>query len=209
MEVLNKPESQSESEQPQPGAARKRRGLLYGGRESKLGFFAGRFAFVVVGTMFVVMVIFSLFMLWVTMNEPYLQPYVINDKLYQDKVYLQVDGESTYRELIIATQPGDYDQKEITQIPYGKSFKVIFTPKQLEVPENYYITFQSGPNQNQEIATGYTRQAKYLRDSGFYSLEVYPREGAWPEGQYVIDAPSGGMFGGRNYAYFTVSSPSN
>ncbi len=205
MQVMEKPKPEEDSNPPpQPS-----KGLLYGkGRENKIGYFAGRFAFVVVGTMFVVMVLFSFLMLWVSMNEPLLTPYVNNDKLYQDKIFLQVDGETSYRELVIVTQPGDYDQREITQIPAGKTFTVIFSPKQLEVPENYFINFLDGPNKNQEPAGGFTRQAKFLKERGFYSLTVVPTPGVWPEGRYVIDAPSGGMFGGRFYAYFTVGTPS-
>lgn len=184
-----------------------KRGLLYGGRETKIGYFAGRFAFVMVGTMFTVMVLFSFFMTWVGVNEPYLQPYVVNDKLYQDKIYLEVEGETTYRELIVVTQPGIYDQREITQIPAGKSFKVIFTPKQLEIPENFYITYQDDPTSaNKEVEGGYTRQAKFLREEKFYSLTINPVNNTWPNGQYGIDSPSGGMFGGRYYAYFTVGA---
>lgn len=207
MEVINKPELEpavqeaNQAVQPAPSA---KKGWLYRGKENRLGFFAGRFAFVMVGTMFTVMVLFSFFMLWVGMNEPYLQPFVMNDALYQDKIYLQVDGETTYRELIVVTQPGLYDQREITHLPVGKGFKVIFTPKQLEVPENFFITFLEGPKQNREIEAGYTRQAKLLREQKFYSLTVYPTDNTWPEGKYVIDCPSGGMFGGRYYAYFTV-----
>ncbi len=203
MQVLNRPPTEDDGNRPPP--SRRSKGLLYGpGRENRVGFFAGRFAFVIVGTMFVVMVLFSILMLWVGMNEPYLQPFVENDQLYQDKIYLQVEGESTFRELIVVTQPGDYDQREITHLPAGKSFKVIFTPKQLEVPENYFITFIDGPNKNHEIDGGYTRQTKYLKEPKFYTLTVNPTNGLWPDGKYGIDAPSGGMFGGRYYAYFTV-----
>lgn len=209
MEVLNRPELDDQDEQPSANATRPApgKGLLYRGKESKLGFFAGRFAFVMVGTMFTVMVLFSGFMIWVGVNEPYLQPYVVNDKLFQDKIYLQVDGEANYRELIMVTQPGQYDQREITQLPLGASFKIVFTPKQLEVPENYFVTFLDGPNMNQQIEGGYERQTKFLREQRFYTLTVTPTNGAWPEGRYVIDAPSGGMFGGRYYAYFTIGNP--
>ena len=124
------------------------------------------------------------------------------------KIYLQVEGENTYRELILVNEPGDYDQHEITHLPVGKSFKIIFTPKQLEVPENYYITFLNGPNQNHEVEGGYVRQAHYNKEDKFYSLTVsLPQATSWPAGEYAIDAPSGGMFGGRNYAYFTVGDP--
>ena len=203
MQVLDKPESGEGGNPPPP---RRSKGLFYGpGRENRVGFFAGRFAFVIVGTMFVVMVLFSIFMLWVSMEEPYLQPYVENDQLYQDNIYLQVDGESTFRQVVIVTEPGNYDQQEITQIPAGKGFKVIFTPKQLEIPENYFITFLDGPNKGKEPEGGYTRQTKYLTDQKFYTLTVNPTSGPWPAGKYEIDAPSGSMFGGRNYAYFTVA----
>ena len=201
MQVLDRPTQDEEPPRP------RKKGLLYGGKENRVGFFAGRFAFVVVGTMFVVMVVFSVFMLWVSMNSDYLQPFVPNDALYQDKIYLQVEGETTYRELIMVTEPGTYDQHEITHLPVGKSFKVIFTPKQLEVPEHYYITFLDGPNKDHEIEGGYTRQARYQKEDKFYNLTVSPAQNSWPAGQYVIDAPSGGMFGGRNYAYFTVGDP--
>lgn len=208
MQVIDPPQTGQGDGRPDPPPPQKKHGLLYGGRETKIGFFAGRAAFVLVGTMFVVMTIFSLIMLFVGVNEPYLQPFVMNDKLYQDKIYLQVDGETTYRELIIVTEPGEYDQKEITQLPAGKGFKVIFTTKQLEVPENYFINFLDGPNMNHPIEGGYTRQSLYLKDDKFYSLTVTPANGkAWPSGKYSIDAPTGGMFGGRNYAYFTVSEP--
>jgi hypothetical protein len=205
MQVIDPPKTGQGDGRPDP--PKKKRGLLYGGRENKVGFFAGRFAFVMVGTMFTVMVLFSLLMLFVGLNEPYLQPFVVNDKLYQDKIYLLVDGETTYRELVIVTQPGDYDQKEITQLPSGKAFKVIFTTKQLEIPENYFITFQDGPNKHQAIEGGYTRQSLFLKDDKFYSLTVTPANGTWPDGKYEIDSPSGGMFGGRYYAYFTVGAP--
>ncbi len=216
MEVLNKPELGEGEGQPESHGITasntsvskpKKKGLLYGGRENKVGFIAGRAAFVLVGTMFLVMVLFSFLMLFVSINEPYLQPFVVNDKLYQDKIYLQVDGEATYRELIVVTQPGDYDQREITQLPAGKGFKIIFTTKQLEVPEYYYVTYLNGPQKSREVEGGYTRQSKYLRDDKFYTLTVSPNSGAWPVGQYSIDAPSGGMFGGRYYAYFTVVEP--
>ncbi len=210
MQVIDKPKTGGDG-QPENGpltaSAPRKKGLIYGGKENRIGFFAGRFAFVVVTSMFLIMVLFSGFMLWVSMNSDYLQPFVPNDALYQDKIYLQVDGESTYRELIVVTQPGDYDQHEITHLPVGKGFKIIFTPKQLEVPENYFVSFLNGPNMNHEIEGGYTRQARYIKADKFYSLTVSPANGSWPEGQYVIDAPSGGMFGGRYYAYFTVGEP--
>jgi hypothetical protein len=208
MQVIDAPKTGQGDGRPDPIPPKKKHGLLYGGRENKIGFIAGRFAFVMVGTMFGVMILFSLIMVVVGLNEPYLQPFVVNDKLYQDKIYLLVDGETTYREVIIVTQPGDYDQKEITQLPAGKAFKVIFTTKQLEIPENYYISYLSGPKKNQQIEGGYTRQTQYLKEGKFYSLTVTPAVGGWPDGKYVIDAPTGGMFGGRNYAYFTVGTPS-
>ena len=208
MQVIDPPKTGQGDGRPDP-PPQKKHGLLYGGRETKIGFFAGRLAFVLVGAMLGVMVLFSLIMLFVGVNEPYLQPYVMNDKLYQDKIYLKVDGETTYRELIIATQPGEYDQQEITQLPSGKAFKVIFATKQLEVPENYFVTFLDGPNKNRQIEGGYTRQSQYLKEDKFYSLTLTPANGsAWPDGKYSIDAPTGGMFGGRNYAYFTVGIPS-
>lgn len=202
----NVPAQENEPVQPQVSKV-KNKGLVWGtGRESTVGFFAGRFIFVVVGTLFLVMVLFSFFMTWVAANEPYLQPYVLNDKLYQDKIYLQVEGEATYREIIIATQPGNYDQKEITQLPTGSKFRVIFTPKQLEIPESYYITFLEGDKKNREVDGGYTRKAQLIRDGNFYALTIEPQNGVWPDGKYSIDAPSGGMFGGRYYAYFTVGN---
>ena len=213
MEVIDPPKTGQgdDKNKPAPPAPPKKHGLLYGGKETKVGFFLGRFAFVIVGAMFGAMLFFTVIMLLVSINEPYLTPYVENDKLYQDKIYIKVDGETNYRELILVTEPGNYDQQEITQLPYGKSFQVIFTTKQLEIPENYFITFLDGPNKDQQIDGGYTRQSKYLAgDDKFYSLTVTPANNKpWPSGKYVIDAPTGGMFGGRNYAYFTVQEPAN
>ncbi len=211
MQVIDPPKpGQGDSKGSPASPDKKKHGLLYGGKETKLGFFAGRIAFVIVGTMLGAMLFFTIIMLLVSINEPYLSPYVENDKLYQDKIYIKVDGEATYRELVIVTEPGDYDQKEITQLPYGQSFQVIFTTKQLEIPENYFISFLDGPQKNQAIDGGYTRQSKYLPgdQNKFYSLTVTPANNKpWPSGKYVIDAPTGGMFGGRNYAYFTVGAP--
>ena len=211
MQVIDPPKTgQGDGkDKPTPPTPPKKHGLLYGGKETKLGFFAGRIAFVIVGAMLGAMLFFTIIMLLVSINEPYLTPYVDNDKLYQDKIYINLDSEPTYREVIIATEPGNYDQQEITQIPYGTPFQVIFTTKQLEIPENYFITFLDGPNKDQQIEGGYTRQARYLAgDDKFYSLTVTPANNKpWPSGKYSIDAPTGGMFGGRNYAYFTVQDP--
>jgi hypothetical protein len=212
MQVIDSPKTgQGDGKGKPPDQKQKKHGLLYGGKETKIGFFAGRIAFVIVGAMFGAMLFFTVIMLLVSINEPYLTPYVENDKLYQDKIYLKVDGEPNYRELILVTEPGDYDQKEITQLPYGTSFQVIFTTKQLEIPENYFISFLDGPQKDQPIEGGYTRQSKYLAgDDKFYSLTVTPANNKpWPSGKYVIDAPTGGMFGGRNYAYFTVGEPNS
>lgn len=209
MNAVQNNEVQAQDNSPEQPSLKKKpvenKGFFWGtGYEGKVGFFAGRIIFIIVGTLFLVMVIFSFFMTWVATNEPYLQPFVVNDKLYQDKIYLQVEGENTYREIIIATEPGVYDQKEITQLPSGAKFKIIFTPKNLEIPESYFVNFAEGPLKNKEIEAGYIRQARYLRDEKFYSITITPQNGNWPDGRYVIDAPSGGMFGGRYYAYFTI-----
>jgi hypothetical protein len=192
-------------ELPETSVPRKNKGLLWGtGRENVVGFLVGRFVFVVVGTMFIVMVLFTIFMTVVAVNEPYLTPYVENDKLYQDKIYLQVEGETTYREIIIAMQPGNYDQREITQLPSGTKFKVIFTPKNLEDLSSYFITFTSGDNKGKEPDGGLVKQDRFMSKDKFYSITIEPKSGKWEDGRYEIDAPSGGMFGGRYYAYFTI-----
>ena len=206
MEVMDKPGApqppkKGQVGQPLVGGG----GWWVRGRETKVVFFAGRFAFVVVGTMFTVMVIISFFMLWVSFNEPYLQPSVVDDTLHQNKTYLQFEGENFYHELALGNQPADIVADEVTQIPKGKSFKIIFTPKQLDIPENYRIYLKDN---GQGPDGGFTRQSKYLKgtvDGNFYTMTVTPTNGVWTPGRYEIEMPDSGMFGGKWYAYFTIT----
>jgi hypothetical protein len=215
MQVLKKPETEGKenspkiakkSIQPQPGQP-----LVGGGgwwvrgKETKAGFFAGRAAFVIVGAMLVVMTLISVFMLWVSLNEPYLQPSVVDETLHQNKVYLQFEGESFYHELAEGDQPANIVPEEVTQIPADKAFKIIFTPKQLDIPENYKIYLKET---GKEPGDGLIRQAKLLKDTAdgnIYSLTVTPANGTWAAGRYEIEMPDSGMFGGKWYAYFTVA----
>lgn len=205
MEVLNRPEAGDEKPRKPEQTQSNADGWWVRGKETKIGFFAGRFAFVIVGTMLIVAVIISVFMLWVSWNEPYLQPFITDDALHVNKIYIQMDGEGTYRELAMGNQPIELNQAEITQIPVGKSFKIIFTPKQLDVPERYKIYLKQTA---QEPDGGLIRQSKYLKqtvDGTYYTLTVTPTEGKWVSGQYTIEIPDSSMFGGKWFAYFTVN----
>ncbi len=176
------------------------------GKETKVGFLAGRFAFIAVGTMLIIATLISFFMLWVSLNEPYLQPNVIDDTLHVNKVYLQIDGENGYRELAIGNQPITLDPIEITQLSSGKAFKIIFTPKQLDVPEHYRIYNKAT---GEELAGGLTRQSSYLKntvDGNFYTLTTTATNSTdWKSGRYEIELPDAGMFGGKLYAYFIIT----
>jgi len=207
MKVLDRPEEPSRAKtSPAPGDP-----LMGGGgwwvrgKESKLGFFAGRFAFVIVGTMLAVATLISFFMLWVSWNEPYLQPNILDDTLHVGKIYLQYDGETVYHELAMGNQPIDLTNAEVTQIPVNRNFKIIFTPKQLDIPEKYQIYLKEG---SKEPEGGLTRQSKYLKgtvDGNYYSLTVAPVAGKWSSGRYEVVLPDSGMFGGKWFAYFVVS----
>src|SRR5690349_21490903 len=119
MEVINKPEApkpEKKGHPPQGGQPLVGgKGWWVRGKETKIGFFAGRFAFVTVGAMLVVMTLISIFMLWVSLNEPYLQPNIVDDSLHVNKIYLQIEGESAYHELAIGNQPVDLVPQEVTQ----------------------------------------------------------------------------------------------
>lgn len=191
----------NQPEQPLMGGG----GWWVRGRETKIGFFAGRFAFVVVGAMVIIMTLISVFMLWVSFNEPYLQPSVVDETLHQNKTYLQFEGESIYHELALGNQPADIIADEVTQIPKNKAFKIIFTPKQLDIPENYRIYLKEN---SKEPEGGLTRQSKYLKgtiDGNFYTMTVTSTNGSWTPGKYEIEMPDSGMFGGKWYAYFTIT----
>lgn len=47
----------------------------------------------------------------------------------------------------------------------------------------------------------------YVRDSGGTLLHIKPQSGVWRPGDYQVDIPSEGMFGGRDYFQFTIDPP--
>lgn len=212
MNVVNRQEAEKphqKSPSPEKGFSRSESlmgggGWWVKGKETPLGFFAGRFAFVIVGSMVIIMTLISCFMLWVSTNEPYLQPSITDETLHVNKVYLQFDGSTTFQELAMGNQPADIIDAEVLQVSPSKPFKVIFTPKQLDIPERYQVKLRET---GQEPAGVFSRQPKFLKetiDGSFYSLTLTPNA-PLPAGKYEIEFPDSGMFGGKWFAYFTIN----
>ncbi len=202
MQLLDRPESggNPKPEKPLLGGG----GWWVRGKETRAGFFAGRILFVIVGTMFVIMTLTSVFMLWVSWNEPYLAPSITDESLHVNKIYLQYEGETVFHELAQGNTPASLLDSEITQIPLNKTFKIIFTPKQLDIPEKYRIYVKES---GQGPVGGLDLKSKYLKetvDGTFYTLTASPLKGSWTPGKYEIEMPDSGMFGGKWYAYFTI-----
>jgi hypothetical protein len=47
----------------------------------------------------------------------------------------------------------------------------------------------------------------YTREPGGKVLRIKPQSGTWKPGAYIVDIPSEGMFGGRDYYQFYVDDP--
>lgn len=225
MEVINKPEVQEgdfpgdknlpattpppPKEPNNPGNKTKRKEWPRPKWSKRARFFMSA-AFVLVTTMFVVMCILSALSLVVVSNQPYLAANIQDDVLHQDKVYIQFEGETFYRELIvIRDRIADPEDREVTQIPVGQKFKLIFTPKQLDIPENYKIIYRdiTKDNDNVTLGTLFDRKVGRDKEGGFDTLTVFTKNGTLSAGKYVLDFPDGGMFGGQLYAFFNVYDP--
>ncbi len=209
MEVLNKPETPGTPppDNRKPGKVKQE---FPRPKKPLWALILGRAAFVIVGTMFVTMTIFSVLTLIITANEPYLAPNIVDDQLHQDKIYIQIDGENFYRELVvIRDQPADPEDREVTQIPAGKAFRIIFTPKQASAPEEYQIHYRDSAKtiENKTLEQGLERRASRNREGDFDVIYVDAINNKWQTTRYLIQAPDSGMFGGTLFAYFTIYDP--
>jgi|GEM_PF-2058550 len=168
----------------------------------------GRAVFVIVGAMFIIMCIFSVLELIVTSNQPYLVPNVVDQSLHQDAAYLQIEGENYFREIVvIRDRPADPEDREVTQIPVGKNFRLIFTPKLASAPEEYRLVYRDGPaaGDNKTLESQLERKANHDKEGSFDVITVTAKDGKWPAGRFLITWPDAGMFGGTLFAYLNVT----
>ncbi|NWJ45910.1 MAG: hypothetical protein HXX08_08530 [Chloroflexi bacterium] len=220
MEVINKPGSDKTSDSneagfnPPPNSDEDRgdnhdnRPNRPYGKMSKTALSLRRVAFVLCGAMFGVAFLFTIFTVIVTSTQPELTPNLPDASLHQDELYIKFDDEDFYRSLVvIRDQIADPDPQEVTQIDVGRSFKLVFTPKQMDIPENYRIVYrdQNMTAENAALESNLDRKAGRNVEGGFDTLTISPHNGKWPVGRFLILYEDGGMFGGRLFAYFTVN----
>jgi hypothetical protein len=217
MEVIHKPDIEqpdsSSGGNPPPNNDR-----LNTGRKDKPPFRRGSrtvvilrsVAFVMCGAMFIIAMLFTALTLFVTSNQPYLAPNVQDEILHQDKVYIKFDDENFYRDLvIIRSKIADPEDREVTQITQGRPFKLIFTPKQSDVPENYRIFYREPGREAENTALEQQLERRIGRDreGSFDVVTLSIKDGKWPTGKFLIFFQEGGMYGGTLYAYFSVVAP--
>jgi hypothetical protein len=228
MEVINRPQTQKETAPPnlppiddnndnndghggQGDDNKPKKG--FGRPKRSLGWLiAGRVAFVICGAMLIVMVIGTFVSIYFLTAAPYLVPNVTDVKLRQDKIYLKFDDEDIFHELaLVKDQPVVLDQREITQIPPNRNFTLIFTPKNINLPEGYkaYLTEgeKAGVALTADLEMFERRDTKNKGEESFNIIAIRPLPGKqWVTGKYEVVMPLPGMFASaRYYAYFTIN----
>jgi hypothetical protein len=101
-------------------------------------------------------------------------------------------------ELLATTQPGVVDRTVGVHLRPEDLYAVLIQSAVIGEPGEYrvYRLFQQDPE-----------ELNYSRQPGGRVLIITPRDGIWDAGDYIVDIPAEGMFGGRIYYQFYIDPP--
>jgi hypothetical protein len=103
--------------------------------------------------------------------------------------------EGNLLELLATTDPGVVDTTQGAHLLSKEIKSLLVQSYQLGDPNDYRVYRIGDPN---------TDVMKYDEQPGNTLLYITPQSGQWPPGNYLVDIPSEGAFGGRTYYEFFI-----
>lgn len=98
-------------------------------------------------------------------------------------------------ELLATTEPGVVDRSQGAHLVSSEIKSLLVQSSALNEPSDYRVYRIGEPTSD---------PMNYVREPGGKDLTITPQSGQWPPGDYMLDIPADGMFGGRTYYQFFV-----
>lgn len=100
-------------------------------------------------------------------------------------------------QLLATTEPGVVDPTQGAHLLSREIKSLLVQSAQLGDPADYRVYRIGDPD---------VEPMNYDQKPGNKLLYITPKSGSWPDGNYMMDIPSEGMFGGRTYYQFFVDA---
>ena len=174
--------------------------------KARIGHFAQRTMFVLVGACFVVAFLITIFQTVVETFEPQLVPAVASTTLQDNPLVPENENgisiqknDMTMLEMPTLMQPTQLDPKEVLHIKAADLHSVVLRPKVFDNMSDYKLyKIENG----QQTLYGDIHMTIV---PGTHAIHIAPGAAGWAIGDYMLQIPiPSGMFGGQYFTYFTV-----